>query len=210
MPINTISGQTELKPGRYVEILFSTILGHMIPGIARIPTSDALAILGGKVMRLLIGLLILLVTGCATGPKFPLSADTADLTPHQVAADETRYVGQTIVWGGLIIEATNLAEKTRLIVLAYPLDRHQAPKLFTEPIGRFIAYRSGYLETADFAPQRRITVLGKIQGIEEGNVGEARYQYPVIQAQQLYLWPKSQRVNAEPSIHIGIGFSISN
>ncbi|MGV6817525.1 MAG: Slp family lipoprotein [Thiotrichales bacterium] len=154
--------------------------------------------------------LSLLLAACAAGPQFKVEPETKDLTPREAAQDAARYTGLQIVWGGVILEAENLEDSTRLVVLGYPLDRYQAPRLSQEATGRFVVEIKGYLETADYAPQRRLTVAGQIRGMETAKVGEADYRYPVVQADQYYLWPRGESALNQPAVRFGIGINISN
>lgn len=147
-----------------------------------------------------------LLGGCAT----PYDIGNADprITPVEAARDVGGMLNHTVAWGGLIANARNLKDKTELEVVAYPLDSQNAPDSSAKPTGRFIVLQSGYLETADFAPGRLITVVGTVTETRTGTVGEAKYVYPVVVANKLQLWPPPYRDRREPSIHFGIGVGI--
>lgn len=147
----------------------------------------------------------LLLGGCAT----PIDIGGADstLTPRQAATD-TPVPQRTVAWGGAIVAARNLREHTEIEVLAYPLDYRHQPNIAAKPTGRFIAIHPGYLETVDYAPGRLITLVGFVTGTRDGEVGEARYVYPLVAIGRLYLWPRTAAAS-EPQVHIGIGVGIS-
>lgn len=128
----------------------------------------------------------------------------------EVGQSERNYVDTSVVWGGVILESENLADSTRLVMLAYPLDRYQAPRLNQEALGRFVVVISGYLETADYAPDRRLTMTGKVQSVELGKVGAAEYRYPIVSASEHHLWPQGKAFSSEPAVRFGIGINISN
>jgi outer membrane lipoprotein len=154
-----------------------------------------------------LSLATLLLAGCASGPKLPSLEDQP--TPKAVAANPASE--QSIIWGGVIIKATNLATTTRLEVLAYPLDKQHHPKTNDDAEGRFIVEKEGYLETADYAARRHITVHGQINSIEKGKVGEADYDFPLVNATEIHLWPKaSQQKDRESRIRFGFGVILSN
>jgi len=146
----------------------------------------------------------LMLGACATGPKYPTEGVELNLTPQQSVAEADIQRGKSVLWGGMIVNSTNLEKRTRLEVLAYPLDSNQRPQTDEPPYGRFLIYKEGYLETVDYAPGRRITVLGRIQGIQNGKVDETSYTYPVVDAEQLYLWSRNE-ARSEPSVHFGFG-----
>jgi outer membrane lipoprotein len=160
-------------------------------------------------MRRMPQALILLLTatlaGCASQPAQD-RRDLARVSPDAVAADVTRYQGQRVEWGGQIVAVHNLRNRTELEVLAYPLGSSGRPDTAEPPQGRFLAVRSGFLEPADHAPGRLVTVGGVVGPLREGSVGEARYLYPTVSAEELRLWgTESERSGVVPFGTIGIG-----
>jgi len=154
-----------------------------------------------------LSLSVLLLAGCTSGAKLP--SLKGQLTPKAAVANSASK--QSIIWGGVIIKATNLATTTRLEVLAYPLDKQHHPKTNDDAEGRFIVEKEGYLETADYAARRLITVHGQIKSIEKGKVGEADYDFPLVKAAEIHLWPKaSQQKDRESRIRFGFGVILSN
>lgn len=150
----------------------------------------------------------LLLSACATGPKYPTEGVEVTLTPQQATAEADSHRDKRVLWGGMIINSTNLESRTRLEVLGYPLDSKQQPETDQQPYGRFLLFKEGYLETVDYAAGRHITVLGRFRGIEEGKVDETHYTYPVIEAEQLYLWSRRQ-APSEPRVQFGFGVIFS-
>ena len=148
----------------------------------------------------------LLVSGCAT----PYDIGNADprVTPVEAAQDVAGMLNHTVAWGGLIAAAKNLKDKSELEVVGYPLDSENRPNHDAKPTGRFLVIQPGYLETADYAPGRLITVVGTVTETRSGTVGEAIYIYPVVAASKLRLWPKPSSNRSEPGFHFGIGVGI--
>jgi outer membrane lipoprotein len=160
-------------------------------------------------IALIVSLLIgsaLLMSGCAT----PYDIGNADpkVTPVEAAKDVAGMLNHTVAWGGMIATAKNLKDKSELEVVGYPLDSENRPNQDAKPTGRFLVIQPGYLETADFAPGRLITVVGTVTETRSGTVGEAKYIYPVVVATKMQLWPTSSAERREPSIHFGIGVGI--
>lgn len=153
--------------------------------------------------RLLILLAVMLISACATGPRYSTEGVELSLTPQQAIAEADSLSGKTILWGGVIINSSNLKDQTRLEILAYPLDSSQYPQTDSKPLGRFLLLEEGYLETVDYAPGRKVTVRGHLEGTESGKVGETSYTYPLVESQEIYLW--SRRGRSEPSVHFGVG-----
>lgn len=160
----------------------------------------------------LAGAILLALAGCATAPAFDIGQADTTLTPREAASEgeASRLQGRLVAWGGVIIAGKNLQDSTQLEVLAYPLDEDHRPRTDTDPAGRFLITHPGYLEIADYAPGRLVTVVGRLVGTHRGRIGEAEYVYPVVAADRLRLWPRAPRTrtDTEPHIHFGIGIGI--
>jgi len=156
-------------------------------------------------------LLALLIAGCASTPEFDESKVDKSLTPKTAVDQGESAVGKTVLWGGTIIESRNLKDSTQLEVLAYPLNSWNRPRESGSAMGRFLVRHSGYLETADYAQGRQITVIGPIQALKAGTIGETHYTYPVVQDEKLHLWePESAGSSRGPNVNFGIGVIFSN
>jgi len=158
-------------------------------------------------MRLPYLIVAVLLSACAGLPKTldPTGVDRW-LTPGRAIDDIEAARNTRVLWGGVIIQANNLKDHTQLEVLAYPLDARGRPNTDAEAGERFLLVRPGYLETADYAPGRVLSATGTILELREGRVGEARYRYPVMRAEQVHLWPKYGRQKTQT--HFGIGVII--
>ena len=157
-------------------------------------------------MHLLPALLSVLAA-CASGPTFDTSQVDHALTPRYVAAQWQDAVGKRILWGGVILAITNFEARTDIEVLAYPLDADNRPRREDDPLGRFIIEQTGYLEPASYSEGRLVTVAGRVARAETGKIGASDYAYPVVSAQQLYLWPRDAGYD-RTSVHFGIGVGI--
>ncbi|HEX5514074.1 MAG TPA: Slp family lipoprotein [Gammaproteobacteria bacterium] len=148
------------------------------------------------------------VVGCATQPRFETTGVMAGLSPQVAGRDSTKQ-GAEVLWGGVIVNSSNLADATQLEVLAYPLDDRQQPEIDRRPIGRFLAVAPGYLETVDYAQGRLITIRGRVRDTAVGKIGDASYNYPVIDILDSQLWKRDRYVQpAQPRVNFGIGVMI--
>ena len=147
---------------------------------------------------------LLLLSACAGSPSYDRYGADGTLTPEYVASQPQMAMGRQVLWGGVIMQTVNLKDRTQVEVLAYPLDASERPKIDSMPLGRFIFERSGFLEPASYARQRQVTVVGTLSGTLPGTVGDAPYNFPLVQASQHTLWPR-YRGDTRPDIHFGIG-----
>lgn len=148
----------------------------------------------------------LLLAACASAP--PIDAGGADrtLAPREAATTATDVVGSRVVWGGTIVTSNNLADATRIEVLAYPLNDSLRPRTDQSPAGRFLVQAPGYLETQDYAPGRLLTVTGNIARLADGRIGDAPYRFPILAPDQMHLWPRNGGGGPSgPQFHIGVG-----
>ena len=152
-------------------------------------------------------LILILLTGCASTPKFDTKNVDQSLTPQSVNAEPAIAKGKTALWGGTILYTQNLKDYTQIEVLAYPLSSYHQPQVQDKPLGRFIIRHQGFLEPATYAQGKLITVMGIIGDSKKGKVGDSTYIYPVLNSQQLHLWSPT---NADPetSFHFGIGIRL--
>ncbi len=155
-----------------------------------------------------LGLLLTLTAllgACAGAPALDTAGVDSTLTPAVAATDATTR-GRLVQWGGVIVAARNFSDRTELEVLAHPLTGSGAPDAKREALGRFLLVRPGYLETVDFAPGRAVTAVGAIQETRRLRLGDSEQPVPVLNAEQLRLWPRGY--DSEPQLHFGIGISI--
>lgn len=153
--------------------------------------------------NLLILFLLLSLAACASTP-LKLEGVNRTVSPAMVSAEHP-YTNMRVVWGGMIIRTQPLKQSTQIEVLAYPVSDNGEPDRQTASQGRFLIVRQGFLEPADFAPGRWLSVVGTIGQAQTGSVGAASYRFPVIQPEQLYVWPTASGSNTQTYFHFGIG-----
>lgn len=151
-------------------------------------------------------LLLLVLVSCASSP---LQLDGVDhtLPPSSVSA-ERPYTGKRVVWGGMLIKADPLKDITQLEVLAFPVNAYGEPDRQAASLGRFLIRHHGFLDPAQYASGRWLSVVGVIGQAQVGKVGEADYRFPVIQSEQLHLWTESNYTEPRTQFHFGIGIQL--
>lgn len=150
----------------------------------------------------------LLLGACATTPTFDTQGADQTFVPAEAVQRQGSLAGRSVAWGGVIIQSTNLQDRTRLEILAYPLDSANRPDTNASPTGRFLAERQGYLETVNYAPGRLVTVVGPLEGTRAGRIGETEYAYPVVEAQRIQLWRPTDQYYTEPRVYFGVGVGV--
>jgi outer membrane lipoprotein len=149
-------------------------------------------------------LLILVMLSCASGmSKQARSKVNYFGSFSQLQRQPDRYLQKTVMWGGRIIQISSLKDATELVVLQLDLSSQERPQDNDRSQGRFVAHRAGFLDPAIYPNGTLITVIGRLTGVEERQIGEMAYQYPVIETIEIKKWPPSGRQS--PQFHIGIG-----
>ena len=152
------------------------------------------------------------LAGCATAVPFERDAATSSLTVAEAraateAGEELGNDGGTVIWGGVVLAGTNLEGRTQFEILGYPLTSRLRPQVNAKAEGRFLAIATDYVETLDFAPGQQVTVLGRLDGVTTGKVGDASYRYPTLAIEQMHLWKPASESGA-PRVGFGIGISL--
>jgi outer membrane lipoprotein len=148
------------------------------------------------------------LTGCATGTDLNTKGVDEALTAQHAHQDIKQATGRRVLWGGMIMGATNLKDRTVIEVLAFPLDSDHRPNSEATATVRFLAEHIGYLELIDYTKGRWITVTGTVTATRAGRVGEASYEFPVVQTDGIHLWTKDNRAPSNTQFHFGIGIGI--
>lgn len=109
----------------------------------------------------------------------------------RLANEPDKYKGKVFIFGGEIVGIKNAEGMTEIEVLEKPLNFDLSPRRVDISRGRFLLKQDGYLDPAIYRPGRRLTVAGKLEGVEERNIGEMPLKYPVFKVIELHLWRES-------------------
>ncbi len=163
----------------------------------------------GQTMRStsILALLLILLTACTSTPQFNTTGINTQLKANSEISKLDQASGERVIWGGVILSSHNLKHTTQLEILAYPLNSRYLPQTSQPPLGRYLLHQAGFLETSLYAAGRKLTAIGTLQKHKVGNVGEADYPYPVIEAEQLHLWSKNAG-QTQTRFHFGLGVQL--
>ncbi len=141
-------------------------------------------------LHVIVTILLLLVLSCAPFPQEVMQEVRRAVEFSEAIKNPESFKGESVIWGGVIIETITRPGDTLLIVRQTELDFQKQPKNPDRSAGRFIVRYAGFLDPAIYSREREITVVGTIAGKEERPVGERLYTYPVVVARDLRLWEK--------------------
>jgi outer membrane lipoprotein len=166
-------------------------------------------------MRPLHGLVLILWAlagiGCSSGVPPAIRGDVPGqpLNPVSVAQVQRgadAYSGQRVRWGGSILAVRNLPNSTEIEVLSRTLASDGEPRADADGEGRFIARVPEFIDPAEYAKDRLLTVVGRIDGVETRDVGEYPYRYPVVAVSSRYLWPAAESYGYPPGYGFPYGY----
>jgi outer membrane lipoprotein len=150
-------------------------------------------------------ILIAFLTGCA--PAISQQARdrvTLNVAFSDILKDPQRLKGEVVLLGGKIIATTPQDRGTEVVVLQLPLGGGMRPGRRATSEGRFLVQTTKFLDPAVYAPDRLVTLVGEIQGVETRPLGQTVYHYPELNLIEIKLWPE-EGVSNEPRFHFGFG-----
>lgn len=133
-------------------------------------------------------LVVLAIGGCASSPFDTAGREVVDLGPGE-ARERPDARGASVIWGGRIVGVVNTGERTEIEVLSLPLGPGGRPRRNRDGDVRFVIHHRGFLEPMTYAPGRYVTAFGRFTGVESRSVGEFPLDHPVLEAEQIELWP---------------------
>jgi len=141
-------------------------------------------------------LIAFLMTGCTNIPeKLQLNDNSPNVVFAAVRAQPNANTGLNARWGGIIAKVENQKNRTMIEVVNFKLSSRAKPIQANETQGRFRFYYKGLLDPVIFKEGKSITVVGTIANSEQGKIGEQKYLYPVLNAQNYYLWKDLKRTD---------------
>ena len=146
------------------------------------------------IRHLILLLVFLLLPACALQQTVERE-DGPLLTLAAARENPDMAVGQKVKWGGTIVSAINLPQRTRLEIVSRPVDYRGRPRQIDATEGRFLAIVDGFLDPVVYAKGRAITVEGVIDGVEEGRIGDYPYRFVAVRAASHRLWKKRNPVD---------------
>lgn len=133
---------------------------------------------------------LVLLAACAS-QQVPekVRLDSPDsISVEQAQTDPEAAQGKPVRWGGDILEVRNLQESTDIVVLRRGLFSGGEPRPKGGEARRFVARIGGFLDPADYRPGRRLTVAGRLDGVQILKVGEYAYPHPRVLVEQHHRW----------------------
>jgi len=129
--------------------------------------------------------------GCASVPPQLAGQNFSAIAPQQAARDNAS--GERVRWGGSIVAVEPKTDRTCFEILSRELFSDARPRPSSQSSGRFIACSKGFYDPELYKKNREITVTGALAGTEKHKVGGYDYTFPMVDADNVYLWPVRDR-----------------
>lgn len=153
---------------------------------------------GGSRIAVSLMCTVFMLGGCVTA--YPRADEVASLGVD--AARTGQHAGETVRWGGTIVDVRNTDSGTRLQILSRPLRANGRPVRDDRSDGRFIAQVAAFLDPEIYKPGRDISVTGTIGPVESGSVGEASYTFATLDVDKYQYWkPEPPVVKLPPGYY---------
>ena len=156
-----------------------------------------------KPIWFIVGVMVLLSACASVISKQGLREADPKITFHVLLQDPDRQKGKVVLLGGEIVTTTVKEGETWIEVLQKPLDSDQKPEDTDVSYGRFLVHFNDFRDPAIYAGERKITVLGQVQGKKVMPLKEMDYTYPVLIPLESHLWKPETK--SGPFFHFGIG-----
>lgn len=134
----------------------------------------------------------IMLCACSSIPEKLQVPETTNLVAFSAQQD---HQGEVARWGGVIADVKNNADNTMIEVVNFTLTSSTRPKPSTETQGRFRLYFDGLLDPVIYQKGLSLTAVGVVQEAEEGKIGDHQYKFPVLNANHVHLWKKTQRID---------------
>ncbi|CAM3830375.1 Slp family lipoprotein [Aeromonas bestiarum] len=141
---------------------------------------------------IVIGVAGLLLGACSSMPKELAYEPESQLVAYQPAL--AGQEGKPARWSGVISAVHNLTEKSVIEMVYLPLKSNGVPEQTEQSPGRFFAVMKGFVDPTLYAKGRSLTVLGTIGKPVDGQIGQHKYRFSVLNASSSKLWPPVKEV----------------
>lgn len=152
--------------------------------------------------------MLLITPGCAsTGDQADQhSSSTPQITFAQVKAAPKTFDGQSVTFGGKVLNAKRLKEGTRVEILQLPLTSSSQPTTdLSKSQGRFVAVQRDFLDPATIPPGTFVTVTGEMDGSVTLPLDETEYSHPLVRITNLRVWADNEEEASRARSYRGPG-----
>jgi outer membrane lipoprotein len=131
----------------------------------------------------------ILLTSCAhVLSKEYVQSATTGVSFRQISQNPDAYIGRSFILGGTVAGTVDTKEGSEIEVVENPVDKYGCIINPDISEGRYFIEATQHLDPIIYRKGRHLTFAGKLTGSKKKMLGEMEYEYPVFQAEQIYLW----------------------
>lgn len=156
---------------------------------------------------------LLLVSAACTGydviPSHLEHRIKKGVSIEQVQHQPSAYQGQTVIWGGKILEVSQAGGRLRIEILESPLDSFFRPiEAPTASRGRFLAVDIGQdvKDSSRLQKEAFVTVIGEVLAPVPSAPDTGIYEYPRLAIKDMTAWEKQAGIRHSPPGSQLVGF----
>lgn len=140
------------------------------------------------IIKIFLAVSCLLISSCGAVMSESIIKDSnLSITPSNARENPEEFIGENVIWGGVIIGIKNKETGTTVEVFATALAKSLRPR-GTGTLGRFLIKTDKYLDPLIYSKNTMITVAGTIKGVETRKIDEMDYQYLIIKPRDIKLF----------------------
>ena len=132
---------------------------------------------------------LLLLTACSVMSREVEKEALPESPFPELIAHAANHLNQTLILGGYVLEVSNQADHSRMVVIQAPLSMNREPYSKDLSQGRLILEYSGFLDPELYSKDRKITVAGRLLGSSATDARPEPYPYVRLGVIELHLWP---------------------
>lgn len=140
----------------------------------------------------------LLMMACSVMSRAVEDEALPEMAFPELIARAAEHIDQTVILGGYVLEVSNQADHSRMVVIQAPLGVSREPLSKDQSQGRLILEHAGFLDPEVFAKDRKITVAGRVLGSSATDARPEPFPYVRLRTVELHLWSKETPIPYDP------------
>ncbi len=150
-----------------------------------------------------------ILSGCASVLSDRVLKTEPSVSFASVRDNPEEANGKLVIVGGSLLGIHQVGGESYLEILERPLDSSLRPIDDDLSGGRFMVRMAGPPDPGVWSIDRRVTLAGRMEGIQMKELGQTTYPYPVFTLEEVHLWPEDGGYYRRPfwSFSVGGGFS---
>lgn len=154
-------------------------------------------------------LVFMLLTGCASVLSDRVLEAQPSVSFATVRSNPEQSTGKMVIVGGRLLGVHEIDGVPFIEVLEQPLDSRLRPVDNDISGGRFLIRMAGPVDPGVWSNDRLVTLAGRVEGVRSRALGQTSYAYPVLNLEEIHLWPEEGLYYSRPvsGFSIGGGFS---